>query len=137
MKFTISKSQFEEVLQIVLNAIPSKTTLPILGNILVSADENGITFSATDLDISVSTNVSIKTSKKGVFTMPAKTVNDIVRELPQSEIDVEVNNNRIELKAERGSYKISSISSRDCTVRVGMILTDAATICFVPLCISV
>jgi DNA polymerase-3 subunit beta len=110
MKFTISKSQFEEVLQIVLNAIPSKTTLPILGNILVNADENNITFSATDLDISVSTNLNLKPSKKGIFTIPAKTTNEIVRELPQSEIEIEVANNRIELRAERGSYKISGIS---------------------------
>ena len=69
MKFTISKSQFEEVLQIVLNAIPSKTTLPILGNILVNAGEKEITFSATDLDISISTSVSIKASKQGIFTL--------------------------------------------------------------------
>lgn len=110
MKFTISKSQFEEVLQIVLNAIPSKTTLPILGNILVNADENNITFSATDLDISVSTNLNLKPSKKGIFTIPAKTTNEIVRELPQSEIEIEVTNNRVELRAERGSYKISGIS---------------------------
>jgi DNA polymerase III subunit beta len=110
MKFTISKSQFEEVLQIVLNAIPSKTTLPILGNILVNAGENEITFSATDLDISVSTTLNLKPSKKGIFTIPAKTINDIVRELPQSEIEIEVNNNRIELKAERGTYKVSGIS---------------------------
>ena len=110
MKFTISKSQFEEVLQIVLNAIPSKTTLPILGNILVNAGEKEITFSATDLDISISTSVNIKSSKPGIFTLPAKTINEIVRELPQSDIEVEVTNNRIELKSERGSYKVSSIS---------------------------
>ncbi len=110
MKFTISKSQFEDVLQIVLNAIPSKTTLPILGNILVNADDDGITFSATDLDISVSTTLKLKPSKKGVFTIPAKTTNEIVRELPQSEIEVSVANNRVEMKAERGSYKVSGIS---------------------------
>ncbi len=110
MKFTISKSQFEEVLQIVMNAIPSKTTLPILGNILVSAEDNEITFSATDLDISVSTTLKLKPSKKGTFTVPAKTINEIVRELPQSEIQVELSGSRVEIKAERGSYKLSSIS---------------------------
>jgi DNA polymerase-3 subunit beta len=110
MKFTISKSQFEEALQIVMNAIPSKTTLPILGNILVNVEESGITFSATDLDISVSTTLNLKSSKKGIFTIPAKTMNEIVRELPQSEIEVQVANNRIELKAERGTYKVSGIS---------------------------
>lgn len=110
MKFAISKSQFEEVLQIVLNAIPSKTTLPILGNILVNAGENDISFSATDLDISISTTINIKPAKKGIFTIPAKTINEIVRELPQSEIEIEVSNNRIELRAERGSYKVSGIS---------------------------
>lgn len=110
MKFTVSKSQFEETLQIVLNAIPSKTTLPILGNILVNANEFDISFSATDLDISISTAIKVKPARTGTFTIPAKTLNEIVRELPQSEIEVEVNNNRVEIKADRGTYKLSGIS---------------------------
>jgi len=110
MKFTIAKSQFEEVLQIVLTAIPSKTTLPILGNILVNATEVDLTLSATDLDISVTTTINIKPARKGTCTIPAKTISEIVRELPQSEMELEVSNNRIEIKAERGSYKLSGIS---------------------------
>jgi len=110
MKFTIAKSQFEEVLQIVLTAIPSKTTLPILGNILVNATEVDLTLSATDHDISVTTTINIKPARKGTCTIPAKTISEIVRELPQSEMELEVSNNRIEIKAERGSYKLSGIS---------------------------
>jgi hypothetical protein len=55
MKFTISKAALQDLLNVVVSAVPAKSTLPILSHILIEADKEGLTFIATDLDISIRT----------------------------------------------------------------------------------
>ena len=57
MKFTITREQLQEGLAAVAAAIPAKTTLPVLANVLVEATKQGLRLSGTDLDIAVSTTV--------------------------------------------------------------------------------
>jgi DNA polymerase-3 subunit beta len=65
MRFTISREKLQEGLAAVTAAVPAKTTLPVLSNLLVETTERGIRFSATDLDIAVSTEVSAAISRQG------------------------------------------------------------------------
>ena len=58
MKFTITREQLQEGLVAVAASVPTKTTLPVLSNILLEATRDGIRLSGTDLDIAVSTTVS-------------------------------------------------------------------------------
>ena len=58
MRFTISREKLQEGLGAVAASIPSKTTLPVLANILIETTDRGIRLSGTDLDIAVSTEVS-------------------------------------------------------------------------------
>lgn len=111
MKFTIAKSKIFSSVQEVLNAVPTRTTLPVLSNMLMEVTDSKLMLAATDLDISMITTIPISTTKKGSITIPAKTFAEILRELPESEIEISVSENRMELKVERGSYKISGIPS--------------------------
>ena len=58
MKFTITREHLQEGLAAVAASVPAKTTLPVLSNILVEAQEGGLRLSGTDLDIAVSTTVA-------------------------------------------------------------------------------
>lgn len=111
MKFSISKSKIFSVVQDVLNVVPTRTTLPVLSNILLEVTDSKLTLAATDLDISMIATIPISTTKKGSITIPARTFAEILRELPESEIEINVTENRMELKVERGSYRISGIPS--------------------------
>ena len=111
MKFSISKSKLFPVVQDVLNAVPTRTTLPILSNMLLEVTDLKLKLAATDLDISMITTIPISATKKGSVTIPARTFAEILRELPESEIEINVTENRMELKVERGTYKISGIPS--------------------------
>ena len=51
MRFTIAREKLQEALTNVAPAVPAKTTLPVLANILVEASERGVRFSGTDLDV--------------------------------------------------------------------------------------
>src|SRR5437667_308077 len=82
MKFTITREQLQEGLGAVAAAIPAKTTLPVLANVLLEATKQGIRLSGTDLDIAVSTTVSAEVDVEGAVTLPAKKLVDIARELP-------------------------------------------------------
>jgi hypothetical protein len=81
MRFTISREKLQEGLAAVTAAVPAKTTLPVLSNLLVETTERGIRFSATDLDIAVSTEVSADVETPGAITIPAKKLSEIAREL--------------------------------------------------------
>lgn len=70
MKFTITRERLQEGLLAVANAVPSKTTLPVLSNILVEAIEGGIRLSGTDLDIAVSTVVPAEVDTEGPLRFP-------------------------------------------------------------------
>src|SRR2546428_2396053 len=82
MKFTITREQLQEGLMAVAAAIPAKTTLPVLANVLVEAAKPGLRLSGTDLDIAVSTTVPAEVDVEGAVTLPAKKLVDLARELP-------------------------------------------------------
>ena len=113
MKFTLPKSKLGQYLQYILQVVPSKSTLPILSNILVEALENKLKISATDLDISITASIDCTVTKKGAAALPARILFEIIKELPEAEISVETSGSRVELKVPNGSYKIASVPPED------------------------
>ncbi len=95
MNLTIAKDQILIGLQAVQNVVGSRTTLPILSNVLVRAEGERVEFTATDLDVSVSCKVEAKVSKPGATTIPVKKLFGIVRELGGTEIEIEVDEKNI------------------------------------------
>jgi DNA polymerase-3 subunit beta len=88
MKFTITREKLQEGLLAVVSSIPTKTTLPVLSNILIEASKDGIRLSGTDLDIAVSTTVPAEVDEDGALTLPAKKLSEIARELPSSPVRI-------------------------------------------------
>lgn len=109
MKFTLPKSRLANYLQHILQVVPSKSTLPILTNVLIEALENKVKISATDLDISIAASMEAKVSKKGSASLPARILFEIIKELPESEIGFEAGAQRVEIKIPNGTYKIASV----------------------------
>ncbi len=113
MKFNLSKSKLSGYLQSILQIVPSKSTLPILSNILFEALDNKLKISATDLEVSITATFECNITKKGVAVLPGRILFDIIRELPESEITFEGTPTRVEIKVPRGSYKIACASADD------------------------
>lgn len=111
MKFATSRLELSDRLQTVLSVISSKTTLPILANVLIKADAERISLSATDLDLSISTSLPGKVAKAGQTTVHARTFAEIIRELPGEEVTCSEQNNRLEIRTARGVYKISGMAA--------------------------
>lgn len=86
MRISISREKLQEALAAVSTAVPSKTTLPVLSNLLLETTDRGLRVSGTDLDISVSMEVAADVETQGGLTIPARKLSEIVRELPPSPI---------------------------------------------------
>ncbi len=107
MRFTISREKLQEGLQAVTAAVPAKTTLPVLANLLVETTDRGIRFSATDLDIAVSTEVSADVETPGAITIPAKKLSEIARELPPSPVKISASGEqRVTIECGRSKFKL-------------------------------
>lgn len=90
MKFSVSKEKLLEGLQTVQNVVSTRTTLPILSNVLVQAEEGELRFTTTDLDLGIRSSIKLDVEKTGATTLPARRLASIVRELPSGEIHFDV-----------------------------------------------
>ena len=107
MKITISKEELLQGLQAVQNVVGTRSTLPILGNVLLKAVGKKLELRATDLDVSVVGAVGAEVSKEGTTTLPAKRFFGLVREIENGEIEIEVNNkNECSVNAGASKYKL-------------------------------
>lgn len=95
MKFRISKEAFLDGLQKVQHVVSSKTTLPILSNVLLTARDGRLQLTTTDLDVGITGSVEAQVDKEGSTTLPARRLVSIVRELPASEIEVAIDSKNI------------------------------------------
>jgi DNA polymerase-3 subunit beta len=110
MKFTITRERLHEGLAAVAASVPTKTTLPVLSNILVEAVSDGVRLSGTDLDIAVSTVVPAEVDTEGAVTVPAKKLVEIVRELPSAAIRVAAaGEQRVDLECGRSRFRLLGI----------------------------
>ena len=107
MKFTITREQLQEGLAAVAAAVPTKTTLPVLSNVLLEATKQGLKLSGTDLDIAVGTSVAADVDAEGAVTLPAKKLVDIARELPSAPIRITAaGEQRVSIECGRSRFKL-------------------------------
>lgn len=114
MKLAISKEQIINGLQTVQNIVTTRTTLPILSNVLLRADGSKLELTATDLDVTVSCAVEATVKEAGATTLPVKKLLGIVRELSAPELEIELDEKQIaSLRSGPSYYKIHGIAAEE------------------------
>ncbi len=103
MNLTITKEQIIAGLQAVQNVVSTRTTLPILSNVLLRAEHGKVEFTATDLDVTVACKVEAKVTQSGATTLPVKKLFGIVREL-NGEIEIETDEKNLTSIRSGGSF---------------------------------
>lgn len=112
MNLTIAKEQIINGLQAVQNVVSTRTTLPILSNVLLRAENDRLELTATDLDVTVACSVEAKVKKPGAATVPVKKLFGIIRELNSGEIDLEVDDKNVcSIRSGASFYKIHGLSA--------------------------
>ena len=118
MKLIVARNELWHGINTVLDAVPSKPALPVLANILLEADGKTLSLAATDLDLSIRTQVPAAVEKKGRITVPARTLAEITREWPEAELSIEVQEDRLKLsgrlgeaESSEGAYSLSGMDA--------------------------
>lgn len=111
MRFDVDKSDLFKELQNVQGVVERKTTVPILSNLLLEADEGRLLVTATDLDVTVRCSTQAKIETGGSMAVSARKLFDIVRLLPDDSIHVESGDEGwVHLTCQRSKFKIATLT---------------------------
>lgn len=112
MKFTCTKSDFNNGINIALKAVPGKTTMPILGYVVIEAKDDYIKMTTNDMQLGIETKVPAQVQEPGVILMNAKMISEYVRRLPDDDINFEVDEqNNILLFCGRSKFSIPGMDN--------------------------
>jgi DNA polymerase-3 subunit beta len=116
MKLTIERAALLTALGHAQSVVERRNTIPILSNVLLEAGQASLALTATDLDIAVVEKLPAKVAKQGATTVPAHTLYDIVRKLPEGaeiELAYAAAEQRLNLRAGRSSFQLSCLPKED------------------------
>ncbi len=116
MKFTIERSALLRALNHAQSVVERRTTIPILNNVQLTVGDDGLSLTATDLDLAIVETAACDVTQAGSTTAPAHTMYDIVRKLPdgaQVEFSHMPDESRLMLRAGRSEFALSCLPSED------------------------
>lgn len=114
MKINIGKEELLVILQAVVNVVERRQTLPILSNILVSAEKDELCVTATDLEVEVIAKGPVRVERSGAVTIPGRKLLDICRSLPpQAAISLEEREGKVRVLSGRSRFVLSTLPAGD------------------------
>ncbi len=110
MHFTVGKSALLKELNLIQGVVEKKSTIPILSNLLLEVKDNELSIKGTDLDVSISTSCPIESKKTGSICLQAKKLFEIVRALPEAEIEFKQGDkDQINIVCERSKFRMAGL----------------------------
>ncbi|OGV39039.1 MAG: DNA polymerase III subunit beta [Lentisphaerae bacterium GWF2_49_21] len=114
MKISISREKFLDALQKVVSIIGSRSTLPVLANVLIEAGKDKIILTTTDLEIRITTEIECKVEETGKTTLPAKKLLSVIKELPGGDLDLKGDeNHHISIQCGKSLFKLLGLAPDD------------------------
>lgn len=132
LKVQLNKAQFTAALKRVLPAVERKTSIPILANVLITADTEGIQITGTDLDVRLTVPVTAKVMKLGQVAVPAHKLADTLAKLRTMDADTvelaEGENHWVTLKCAALTVKLPGMGTENFPVAEKFPVGGASTI---------
>lgn len=114
MQFEIERDMLLKPLQAVIGVVERRQTLPVLANVLVVADDAGLSFTATDLEVEIQARVGVAIEEGGQITLPARKLMDIARSLAEDAvIHLAVDQDRAVLRSGRSRFTLTTLPAGD------------------------
>jgi DNA polymerase-3 subunit beta len=121
MEISIPKSELSKLLHITLAIAEKKSTMPILGNLLLSAEDKLFRVTASDLEVTAVASATASVKKKGSITVSAKVFGDLVRELPEGDVTIKsADRDRVEIVSGTSKLKIVGVGAEEYPVPPGL-----------------
>lgn len=115
MKLSCLQDNLAKGLSAVSRAVASRSTLPVLGNVMLATDQGRLKIAATNLELAVTCWIGAKVEEEGATTVPARVLSDFVNSLPPERIEMELNTRTqtIHLKCARYDANIKGIDAQE------------------------
>ncbi len=113
MKFSIARSEMVDAIGVVSKALSSRSTLPILSGVLITASDGKIELQSTDLEISVKHSAAALVEKEGAVVIPGKLLTDIVRSLPEAAVTIETEGESAHVTCAQSSFTLRTLPAAD------------------------
>ena len=107
MEITVSRQDLVKELTATQSVVERKTTIPILSNFLLEAEDDRLNITATDLDQAIRTSAAVKVKKPGACTIPARKLYDYIKLLPDGDISIKLlENHWVQIRSGRSNTKM-------------------------------
>lgn len=114
MKITMARGELFDALSVAARGMSSRSTLPILSGILISASSDGsVSFQATDLEVSIKTTRLGAVEGSGESVLPGKLLTDIVRSLPEAAVTISIDNDVAAVTCGQASFTLKTLPPED------------------------
>lgn len=114
MKIICSKTDLLNSVNIVLKAVPAKSTMPILECLIIEAEESGIKMISNDMELGIETMVKGTVSDAGTVALNAKVFSEIIRKLPENDVTIETDSSyKATISCEKSVFDIMGKSGEE------------------------
>lgn len=113
MKLSVLQQDLVNALLVASRMVSSRAQLPVLGNILFSAQKGALSLSATNLEMGVVLSIGAKTEKEGKITLPAKIVTEMVSNFPPGRIELEEKGGQVLFHADGISADVATLPASE------------------------
>jgi DNA polymerase-3 subunit beta len=115
MKVSCLQENLAKGLSVVGRAVSPRSTLPVLGNVLLATDAGRLKLSATNLEVGINCWVGAKVEEEGAVTVPARTFIDLINALPPDRVDMELvaRTQTLNLRASRSEANVKGIDAQE------------------------
>jgi DNA polymerase-3 subunit beta len=115
MRAVCNTDLFSKKLALVSRGVSARSTIQLLGGILLEAEEGSLSLSATDMEISIQTTAEAEVEEQGRVVIPARIFNDVVRSLPDGELALAHDRSEgvVRLSARENEYRIRAYAAED------------------------
>ena len=129
MRFSIQREAFLKRLQHVVGVVERRQTLPVLANLLLVVDANGVSLTGTDLEVEMVARTEADDLDPGEITVPARKLFDICRALPDgSRIKVEQSGERVTVSAGRSRFTLATLPATEFPVIENIELVERVSV---------
>src|SRR6476469_5498140 len=113
MELVVRKNDLLRELQLFQGIVERKNTIPILANVLLEANGNEVRMLATDLEVALRSRCDASVAKSGSLTLPAKTLYEVVKALPETDVRIQEDKNGVKVAADRFDSRMQTLPRED------------------------
>lgn len=113
MRFSINKVELQNAISVVLKGVSTRSTLPVLSGILITAERDRINLQTTDLEVSIQYSAPALVEQEGRSVVPGKLFSEIVKNLPDAAVHVRVEEEQAFITCDTSSFSIKALNPDD------------------------